>query len=263
MNADEKIAIHKAREYVVVKGNELVQKTRYNLSVPEQKTIAYICSMIKPIDVIDKAKGVPYQLDYEFQIGEYCKICGIDYRSGKNYSDVKVILQKLADRSYWLDEGDSEVLVRWLAKVRTNKKSGLVHIRVDEDLVPYLYDLQERFTSYQLINTLAMKSEYSIRIYELLKSYQFQKTKTFEIDELKKILMVENVKSYANSNLFRTKVIDIAIREINELTDMTVSYETITKGKKVIKIKFRMDEKTALEKLMCNSMAQEKLGVLE
>ena len=86
------------REYLVVKANELVQKNRFELSLTEQKTVAFICSMIKPV----KNSKEPYQLDYEFNIREYCKICGFNYDSGQNYADVKATLKKLRDRSMWL-----------------------------------------------------------------------------------------------------------------------------------------------------------------
>ena len=49
MNSDEQLEILKKREYLVVKGNELIQQNRFELSLTEQKTVAFICSMIKPI----------------------------------------------------------------------------------------------------------------------------------------------------------------------------------------------------------------------
>ena len=52
MNEDEKIAIDKSREYIVSKSNQIVQKCRYDFSVTEQRTIAYICSKIKPIEML-------------------------------------------------------------------------------------------------------------------------------------------------------------------------------------------------------------------
>ena len=94
MNSDEKTEVLKKREYYVVKGNELVQQSRFELSLPEQKTIAFICSMIKPIEAIDRANNVPYQLEYEFNIQDYCKVCGIDYNAGKNYADIKATLKR-------------------------------------------------------------------------------------------------------------------------------------------------------------------------
>ncbi len=57
MDEYEREALDKQRYYHVVKGNELVQKSRYELSLPEQKTIAYICSMIKPVDVTDSVQA--------------------------------------------------------------------------------------------------------------------------------------------------------------------------------------------------------------
>ena len=263
MNIDEKIEIYRKREYLVVKGNELIQKNRFQLSLPEQKTVAFICSMIKPVEVIDRLNGIPYQLEYEFNIRDYCKVCGIDYDNGKNYADVKATLRKLSDRSMWLDTGTGEVLCRWLSKVWTNKKSGIVKVRIDEDLAPYLFDLGQKFTQYLLYNILAMKSAFSVRIYELLKSYAFQKSKTFDLEELKRLLMVENVKSYNRFPDFRRKVLEKAQEEINSLTDITIYFETIKKGKKIVKIKFQIKQKDSIERAMAGATANDRLGELQ
>lgn len=263
MNSDEQLEILKKREYLVVKGNELIQQNRFELSLTEQKTVAFICSMIKPIEAIDRANGVPFQLEYEFKIRDYCKICGIDYDNGNNYKNVKETLKHLSDRSMWLDDGNGEVLVRWLSKVRTNKKSGVAQIKLDEDLVPYLFDLGQRFTQYQLYNILAMKSAFSVRIYELMKSYAFQKTKIFEIDELKRLLMVEDVKSYKNFADFKKRVLDKAREEINELTDINIYFEPVTKGRKVVKVKFRIEQKNPMERWLAGTTANDRLSELE
>lgn len=264
MNGDKKIEISKKREYLVVKGNELIQQNRFELSLQEQKTVAFICSMIKPVEAVDKANGVPFQLEYEFNIRDYCKVCGIDYDNGKNYADVKEVLKHLRDRSMWLTlENGSETLVGWLAKVTTNKRSGIAKIKLDEDLVPYLFDLGQKFTQYQLYNILAMKSAFSVRIYELLKSYAFQKSKTFDIDELKRLLMVDGLKTYQNFNNFRTKVLEKAQEEINELTDININFEPITQGRKVIKVKFRIDVKNPIERMLAGATAQDRLDSIK
>lgn len=263
MNYDEKIAIETHREYLVVKSNELVQQSRFELSLTEQKTVAFICSMIKPIEALDRAKGVPFQLEYEFNIRDYCKVCGIDYAGGKNYKNIKATLKHLADRSMWLDDGESETLMRWLSYVRVNKKSEKVLIEIDRTIAPFLFDLKEKFTQYQLYNILAMKSAFSVRIYELLKSYAHQKTKTFDLDELKHLLMVEDVKSYDRFPDFRRKVLEVAQREINELTDINIHIEPITKGRKVVKVKFRIETKDPMERWIAGATAHDRLGELE
>lgn len=248
MNSLERNDISNQRNYLVVKGNDLIQKTRFELSLTEQKTIAYICSLIKPT-----ADNGSYQLDYEFNIRDYCKICGLDYNSGKNYSVIKATLQKLSDRSFWLQKGDWETLCRWLVKVSTNKRSGVAKIKIDEDLVEYLFGLGQQFTQYELWNVLAMKSAFSVRLYELMKSYAFRKHITFDINELKRILMVDEIKSYERFPDFRRKVIEIAIREINELTDLNVVFEPVFKGKRVEKIKFLINLKSPMERYITGS----------
>lgn len=264
MTEDEKIDILKSREYLVVKGNELIQQNRFELSLPEQKTVAFICSMIKPIDAIDRVKGIPFQLEYEFNIRDYCKVCGIDYDNGKNYADVKATLKRLRDRSMWvtLDNGD-ETVVGWLDRVTTNKRSGIARVRIDDRLAPYLFDLGQKFTQYQLYNILAMKSAFSVRIYELMKSYAFQKIKSFDLDELKCLLMVDDVKSYDRFPSFRQKVLEKAQEEINELTDINISFEAITKGRKVVKIKFCIELKNTIERMLAGTTANDRLGALE
>ncbi len=257
MDKDEKLKkleILIEREYLVVKANELVQKSRFELSLLEQKTVAYICSLIKPSFVNKGVYNLHFQLDYEFDIKEYCKVCGIDYNAGKNYADIKAVLKKLRDRSMWLTLPDgSESTVAWLNKVNVSKRSGIVKIRIDEDLAPYLFNLGKRFTQYQLSNILAMRSAFAIRIYELMKSYSFQAVKIFDINELKHILMVDNIKSYSRYPDFRRKVLEQAQKEINELSDIDMSFEPITKGRKVVKIKFSIKEKDEVSKVTVNT----------
>lgn len=282
MDTDEKIELLKARNYLVCKSNDIVQKSRYDFSLAEQRTIAFICSKIKPIGVLDRAKGTPFQLEYEFNILDYVRTCGLQ-DNGKLYEEVKATLKNLSDKSMWIQQDDgSEVLVRWLAKVRTNKRSGIAKIKIDEDLAPYLFDLQTKFMSYGLKNILNMKSQYSIRLYELLKSYHDMKVGqtdhrewqekaykprkiswTVDLEDFKKKLMVDTIKSYANFKDFRKYVLEKAQTEINELTDINVYFEPIKKGRKVIKLKIDMIDKLPREKTLVECHNDDLLGDIE
>lgn len=244
MSKEEQMQLLESRNYKVVKDNQLIQKSRYKLTLQEQKSIAYICSLIKPVNPIEAINGEDvYKLNYEINVRDYCKVCGVDYDSGTNYKAVKDTLQQLADRSMWLENGDKITLVRWLSYVEISKKSGIIDIELDRTIAPYLFNLSQKFTQYQLFNILGMKSAFSVRIYELMKSYAFQTCKTFNLDELKKMLMVENVKSYTNFKDFRKYVLEKAQEEINELTDINIYFEPIKKGRKVDSVKFRIKPK--------------------
>lgn len=45
MTPEESFEIEKSKGYLVVKSNDLIQRNRFELSLPEQKTVAYICSI--------------------------------------------------------------------------------------------------------------------------------------------------------------------------------------------------------------------------
>ena len=68
------------RNRTVVKANDLIQRSRFNLSLQQQKIVLYLISQITPYDEEFKL--------YEFSITEFCKVCGIDDTSGKNYTDL-------------------------------------------------------------------------------------------------------------------------------------------------------------------------------
>jgi len=105
-------------------------------------------------------------------------------------------------------------------------------------------ELKNNFTQYELLYTLAMKSQYSIRLYEILKSYEFKKTIIYEVDNLKQMLLAENYKLFGD---FKRRVIDIAITEINNLSDISIEYELIKEGHKYVKIKFVIKLKKDLD----------------
>lgn len=259
MNRHEKDEISSKRNYWVVKRNELIQKNRFELSLTEQKTVAFICSMLKRINKNEDIQEITFQLRYEFNIRDYCKVCGIDYAGGKNYKSIKDTLKHLSDRSMWIEDEKSEKLMRWLSYVEVNKNSEKVLIEVDRTIAPFLFELKEKFTKYQLFNILAMRSAFSVRMYELLKSYAYLKDKVFELNELKRLLGVETVKSYERFPDFRRKVLEVAEREINELTDINIKYEAIKKGKKVIKINFLIELKSPLERAIAGATANDRL----
>ena len=244
----------------MVKSNRLVQNSRYNLSVTEQRVIAYICSMIKPAEPSPETHNAPFQLEYEFDIWEYAKVCGIHSDGGQLYDETKSILKGLKQKVMWLELPDgTEVTVGWLAKVWTNRRSGIVKVKLDEDMVPYLFGLKNKFTAYGLLNILAMKSQYSIRIYEIMQSYAYQKGVTFDYDELKKILMIDGSKAYDRTNNLKQRILDPAMNEINAYTDLSVNYELIKQGRKVIKIKFYISRKDPLDRFISYTKANDEI----
>ena len=221
------------RNHIVVKDNDLV-RARYNLTVNQQKIIAYIISLIKPEDKEMKM--------YEISISDYCELCGIE--KDYFYQDIKDVIDNLDSKSFWVETDQKVFKFRWISEIEIIKRSGKVRLMLNSNLKKYLLDLKEKFTTYELYNILALKSKYSIRMYELFKSYSFQGKIRIDLEELKQLLYAENYKDYRG---FRRRVIEPAINEINEFTDLEVSFDPITKGKKIIALEFTIKRKGTME----------------
>jgi plasmid replication initiation protein len=235
-----KTEILEARGFIVVKANHLIQKSRFNLSLEEQKIILYLISKIKPED--------QEILKYTFSIKDFCQICGFNDKSGGNYAYIKQTLKGLRDKSVWIKMNDKrEAILAWIDHVIIDENSGNVEIKINEIMKPFLLQLKEQFTQYELIYTLGMKSRYSIRLYELLKSYEYLHGHTFEIEELKSRMNAEHYKAFPD---FNRNALSIALREINSLTDLDVNYSIIREGRRFAKIKFWIKLKKDLDRRM-------------
>lgn len=228
----EENKIENNRYNTVSKANELIQKSRYSLSTQQQKIILYLISQINPYATEFKKS--------KFKIQDFCKVCGIDCGNGNNYITLKEQIKKIADKSCWikLDNG-KETLLRWIEKPYIDENNGTIEIVFDKDMKPYLLQLREHFTQYELCFTLLFKSKYSIRLFELLESYHFHKLEKlyieFDVEELKQRLDCEN---YTQFKDFNTRVLKPALNEINKHTMYNIDYSFIKAGRKIIKIRF-------------------------
>lgn len=250
MEKDERLEIIEARDYKVVKGNEIIQKARYDLGLAEIKAFSFILSKIKPTD---KAFT-----EYTFTINEYCRVLGIETNNGKNIQTVKKSLKALVDKSFFLTlEDGTETTISWFNKIWIYKGSGKIKVRLDDDLQKYVTGLYTNFTQYELLCTLPMRSTYSIRIYELLKSYAYMKQREFDLDQLKRSLGCEHYKRFPD---FRRKVIEIAVKEINTYTDLEITWKPVTKGKKVIALDFEIKQRDVWSRYIAGQKAQKELN---
>lgn len=248
-NDNQDIAAMRRRK--VVKSNELIQKRTHMLSLQEQKIILFLISQLKP-----EQKEFESQI---FDIVDFCEICGISADSGKNYDDLKKNIKNLRDKSMWVVGKDKgETLMGWISNAKINPNSGQIAVRFDEEMKPYLLELKNRYTQYDLIYTLGMKSKYSIRLYELCKSYErIGEPLTYEtLDRFREAVGAEYEQWYD----IKRRIILPAKNEINSMTDITVNFEPIKRGRLVVGVRFNItpkrtfDEQTEAQRTLYNRL---------
>lgn len=244
---EQKGLARQREEYPIMKANALIQKSRYSLSLPEQRIVNYVCALIKPSEDGEES----YQMDYEIDLKDYCRVCGMDMDGNHIYDVLKNAFESLNSKCIWVPIIDEkgvpcEQLVSWFSRVRVYKKKATV--RLDEIIAPFLFNLKKEFTEFRLVDTLGMKSVYSMHLFEILKSYAFRGGIKLEVDELKHLLLIDETPSYKTFPNLRRRVIDPAIKEINERTSLTVSYEPIKSGNKVVELDFTIRQKEPIDR---------------
>lgn len=233
--------IKAARTTYVAKDNELIQTASYKLTAEEQKLLCYVISKIKPSDK-------PFQL-YTISALDFAEVCGIDKRHV--YRDFQNICNSLKEKSRWIKIGDDTTDFQVFNEPTYNEKRGSLSVYLNSRLHKYLLNLVEKggnYTQYELWNVLSLKSRYSIRLYELFRSYSYQNKKEFEIDRLRGLLCVDNYSVYAD---FKRRILDKAIKEINLYTDLNVSFKPVRAGRehKVTSVIFYITRKEPNEKI--------------
>jgi plasmid replication initiation protein len=126
------------------------------------------------------------------------------------------------------------------------KKEAIIEVSLSDSILPHIIDL-EQYASFKLENILYLNSSYAIKIYQLLAQYKKIGVRDIGINELRSILGIENLSAYKLYGNIKTRILDISKREINQKTDLTLSYSEIKKGRKVEAIKFKITQKVTQE----------------
>lgn len=179
-------------------------------------------------------------MTYTTKITELAAFLGI----AKNnlYRDVKGICDNMARRVVRVGTGNPRSpweVFPWL-QYASYDGNGNLTIKLSDTIKPYVVGLNEKFTQYKLANILAMNSFYAIRLYELLKCEDYRRVEdypTFTVQELREAFECEN--KYASFKDFRRRTIDVAMREINDKTDLHIDrVEYIKDSRAVVGLKF-------------------------
>ena len=222
------------RSLTVVKSNDMIRQGRFDLSLVEQRIVLYIVSKIKPGDTEFRTVTM--------SIREFCAVTGITYQ--QNLSQLKDNIKTLADKSIWFQRPGTKTktLIRWIEKPELEEDTDTVRIRLDSDLMPYLLQLRSNFTEYELLNILALRSRYSVRLYELLKSYLHIGHHEITIEQLRDYLRI--TEGYEQTKYFNRDVVVPAVSEINEYTDIEIECQYMKKGKNICGYRFIITEQT-------------------
>lgn len=166
----------------------------------------------------------------EFNKPDFEKKFGIEYKAIHAREDTKKLRMLGFD-----SELEGEEFYSLNVFQRIDYKKGLFAFKWTDDMIPHILELKEKYITTDLTITSRFKSSFSWTLYEYLKAHYGYWHKPISKESLMKLFSVENTKSYQkNTGLFRQKVLDVAIEEVNEYTELEVRYNTEKKGRSIV-----------------------------
>lgn len=122
---------------------------------------------------------------------------------------------------------------RWVQEIGYIEGQGVVTLSFSNTLIDLAGRLSGNFSRYHLEQKAPLTSIYAHRLYEMMMQWRGDKEVPYiTYFELRNRLMIAETQ-YARTTNFRARVLDPAIKQINEHTDVTVSYTQVMKGRNV------------------------------
>lgn len=221
---------------IVVKDNALINAS-YNLELIEQRLI-----LLAVVQARKSGKSLTEQDKVIINVADYVQEFGV-VASGSLYENLKNACKGLFERQFTYkelqDKGVRVVTSRWVSEIGYNNQTSTIDLRFSPSVLQFITALESHFTSYDLEQVSDLKSKYSVRLYEILIAWRSQGiTPMLAIDDLRGRLGLEE-SEYKTMEAFKRRVIDLAINEISEKTDIKATYEQHKAGRKIIGFTFK------------------------
>lgn len=228
---------------LVVKDNALIDAS-FNLTLVEQRLM--LLAIVEAREIQDLTPDTPI----EIKASSYREQYNTD--SSEAYKQLSEATKQLFNRQFsYIDKykGDDAITVsRWLNEATYINNKGTVVIYLNRNVISMISRLEANFTKYLLEQVSDFKSQYSIRLYELLIKYKdVGNSKKYTIEEIRSLLGI-GVNEYKVLADFKKRVLDLAVKEINDKTDTTIKYEQFKEGRTISHILFKIGKKLAKKK---------------
>ena len=233
---------------LVVKTNRLNTATQ-NLSLTEVRIM-----QLAIVDARETGLGLTSDSPLTISSSRYAEAFGVSRQSA--YEAILKAEKTLFDRRFsFLDDDDKMVKSRWVQRVKYLDDEASIEVILTYDVVKEVTRIdgyEQFFTQYLLEQTAHMNSAYSVRLYELLIQWKTaKKTPVLELQQFREQLGVEN-DEYQRMYDFKNRVLDVAVKEINEVTDLKVSYKQKKKGRRIIGFEFAVLTNKKTNKIEAN-----------
>jgi plasmid replication initiation protein len=223
---------------VEIRQHNALTTARYEYSEIQLDIFFYLLSQLR--------KGQPTAV-YEISVPAMSELTGKQY----NYKRLREATKEMGSRCFELemtDELGQKVFRQlWLFKrVDYVIGSGRLRVEFTEPAIPFLFELQANFTSFELQAALLLTSKHAKRVYTICSQWKDKGgTPKFGLAEFKHMLGLVDAKGneeYTKISMFKAKVLDVAVKQVNELTDLHIGYRLLKQGRSFESVVFTVSK---------------------
>lgn len=216
----------------IVKHNKLIE-TSYKMNSREQFFVLYLISKISQNDSEFR--------EYKMHFSEIERILNFDgKRRIANKTEVFAIMDRLNSVPIVYEKGTIVGKSVWLQHMEHDTETDEFTFSLSEKLRDYLIQLKEHFTQYNISNIVYLNSN-AIRLYEVLKRYQFLGECILEVEKIKFFLGIGG--KYPKFYEFKRWVLIPCQKEIEKFSDIKFEFMPAKKrGKSIVSLKFFISE---------------------
>jgi plasmid replication initiation protein len=220
---------------LVVISNALARGFWKYKSTWEGRIVALVASKVQPSDEDFR--------EYRIPISEL----GLDMQhfSGDQYRQIREALFRLRKEDV-LIEGEGRNFRAYGIFSLVGYENGYLIAKFDPDLKPHFLKLRANFTTYQLNEYFGLRSTYSQKMFNYLKSWASLGTVTVNLEDLQQLLgTADSLKQFGQ---FRRAILEQAYADINAKTTISFTWEAIKKKNKVTGVIFKITRQTLRDK---------------
>lgn len=230
---------------LVVKDNALIEAS-HKLSEVEQRLI--LLAILKAREFCNSIEELK---DKELVIhaSDYIQAFGVDRDAG--YKSLKKAVLGLFEAKWGYrfinSKGNVEVRYeRFTQSAVYVENEATVKFMFANAIIPMLVELERNFTSYEIEQVANLQSRYAMRLYECLIRFKGSKTLTINLDDLRfRFGLLDN--EYKAMGDFKRFVLDLAVKQINSNTDITVKYDQHKQGRAITGFTFKFKQKAKVK----------------
>lgn len=211
--------------YNVVLSNDII-RGKQTCTILEARFIRLVIAQIEQTDT--------ELWEYTTTVKEFAEFFGIN--KSNLYKDLQEKAMNLRSRDVLISTGNPKnpwTAIGWFDKAEY--ADGVLTFTLSHSMKPYVIGLQQFFTQCKLKYFVCLTTVYGIRLYEIIQAERGETKKntiTLSYQYLREVLLSVRKKSTKNDNRypkfanFKSKIIDGAVKDINDNTDLFIKSVT-------------------------------------